>query len=137
VGVPLVLLGLMRSVMSGAVASVHMLFMRLDGIGLYVLFFSVQNLIGLYDWLEDHPVLSLHHSIILPQDQLLTRQVLQLPIRHHVFLQLFLDLPDHQMLGEVRMDQVALRAMLEILINTHYSILEVSEQQLTEQFELV
>lgn len=32
------------------------------------------------------------------------------------------------------MKQVALRVLLEILINTDHSILEVPEQQLTEQF---
>lgn len=46
---------------------------------------------------------------------------------HHIFFEFFFDLPDDQMLGEVWMQQIALRVMLEVLINSHYTIFEVSE----------
>jgi hypothetical protein len=70
-GVAVVLYGLARGMVGWAVRSVHLLFMRF-GIDLLLGFLLVlQKLAGLYDWLIDDFILTLHHSFILPQDQLL------------------------------------------------------------------
>lgn len=130
VGVAIVLYGLVRGVMGWTVTGMHLLFLCF-WIGLRAgVFLEMEKLVGLYDWLIFDSILSLHDPLILPQDQLLRRQILQLLMGQDILLQLFLDLSNDQMFGEVGMQEVALGVMLEVFIDPHHSVLEVSEKQL-------
>lgn len=77
---------------------------------------------------KNQQIFAIHDSVILPKYLLLDSLILQFRMVTNDALQLFLDIADGYVPRKLRMYQVFLRILLEILVYSHHSVFIIPEK---------